>query len=210
MARTVEPLTWFQKAAFLKARRVRVDPWDADRFEELVEEIYPFDDELRAGLVSMVRQRVASGWRFIMLDPELYFRVQEFLLRDRKGWRPKVAVRLWALLITRVTDEAGTIAATREELAAALSEPGALVRPDHVGQVMKVLVGINAARTWREGRTARYALNPVLATHGDEDARAYWQAKAGPILIAEAGELVRDPKPFTDPSQLLLFPDAPR
>lgn len=114
-------------------------------------------------LVELAERHLPSRqrWRFVMIDPDRFDEVVDFLATPGSVPRPMVALRLWAKLFRRLS-EPGEVLASRAELAAELG-----VSPDEVSRIVSALVKVGAMSADREGRggSARYFVSPLIGTH---------------------------------------------
>jgi hypothetical protein len=127
-----------------------------------------------------------NGWTFVMLSPAQNRAVAGWLSEHSK--RPKVAMLLWAELFMHLEADSGHIAATRDELAAAIG-----ATPHDVSRVMSELVSIGAVTRWYEkipglrGQgMVRYSMNPHVATKLPGAARVEAQKLHAPVRLVPA------------------------
>jgi hypothetical protein len=127
-----------------------------------------------------------NGWTFVMLSPSQNRAVVGWLSEHSR--RPKVALVLWAELFEHLRADDGQIAATRDELAAAIG-----ATPQDVSRVMTELVSIGAVTRWREAipgmrgpGAVRYAMNPHVATKLPGVARVEAQKMHVPVRLVPA------------------------
>src|SRR5688572_29786575 len=128
--------------AHVVALRTRKARLDASRAEELRQGILALDglpEPLVTNFLAALDSHTAAanGWTFVMLSPAQNRAVVKWLNANSK--RPMVAAELWSELFCHLRHDTGEIAATREELAAAVG-----IKPDHVSEIMGELESINA------------------------------------------------------------------
>jgi biotin operon repressor len=122
--------------------------------------------------------RSESGWSFVMVEPNLYSAVVDRLIDSSR--RPKLAVRLWALLFTKLPPDSNDVQASREELARRLG-----CTPDNVSEMMGELEDLGAVYRRKEGRGVRYLVHPKFGTHLKGAIRDKAQAEAPPLRLVE-------------------------
>jgi hypothetical protein len=119
-----------------------------------------------------------SGWRFVMVEPNLNSEVVDWLTYNSQ--RPLVAVRLWIKLFQHLPPDSNGVQTTREELARAVG-----CDPAHVSAIMGELESIGAVYKRREGRGVRYFVHPSLGTHLTGAVRDKAQAEAPKLRLVE-------------------------
>jgi hypothetical protein len=145
-------------------------------------------DAISRVLAAIDRETAArNGWTFVMLSPEQNRAVAGWLSKHSK--RSKVAVVLWAELFVHLEAETGHIAATREELAAAVD-----ASVEDVSRVISELVSIGAVTRWTEKvpglrgpGVVRLAMNPHVATKLPGAARVEAQKLHAPVRLVPTG-----------------------
>jgi CRP-like cAMP-binding protein len=140
-----------------------------DKAQEL-EEVLP---DLAPRVATMAERKLQSerGWRFIMVEPNLYAGVVRHLRAHSS--RPLVALQLWAELFALMPDDSNEVQATRQELADLVG-----CSPDEISIVMKELESLNAVHRVRDGRGVRYFVDARFGTHLAGAARDQAQAVA--------------------------------
>jgi len=138
--------------------------------------------QVEDGARALVASNPATTWSFVMLSPAQNAAVVEWLAKHSK--RPQAALRLWALLFTRMRSDTGEILLSRAEIAERLG-----IAPGHVSRLMTDLQSINAIRRESEGRRVRYFMSPSVATHiPSPAAREAARRAAGPLLAIMEGD----------------------
>jgi DNA-binding transcriptional ArsR family regulator len=163
----------------LRSRRERVEKdWLVALRAAVAEPGGP--EEVKRKLASILDREMASrsGWRFVMVEPNLNSRVVDWLTYHSQ--RPLVAVRLWGKLFQYLPPDSNEVTASREELARAVG-----CSPDDVSRVMGELEGLGAAYRRREGRSVRFYVHPSLGTHLTGTIRDKAQAEAPPLRLVE-------------------------
>jgi hypothetical protein len=169
-------------------RRVRTRR-DQRREAALVElrdkahELGPALPDLAPRIATLAERKLQSerGWRFVMVEPNLYAGVVRHLRAHSS--RPLVALQLWAELFTLMPDDSNEVQATRQELAALVG-----CSPDEISMVMKELEALNAVHRVRDGRGVRYFVDARFGTHLSGQARDRAQAEADckrPLKLVE-------------------------
>lgn len=139
--------------------------------------------EAGRSLLAQIDRLSASSnrWTFVMLSPDQNAAVVELIMA--RCARPRIAVRLWALLFRHLRTDTGEIMLSRDELAGQLG-----VKANDVSRCMSELVSFGAVSRVRvpipglKGQGAvRYRMNPTVATHLSGAARDAAHA-AAPIL----------------------------
>jgi len=120
------------------------------------------------------------GWRFVMVEPNLFHDLILRLTADGASARPAVAVRVLTSLFRWLPPDGNEVDASRSDIAAA-----ARCRPEEVSRAMRELEAIGAVYRRREGRGVRYFVNPRLGTHLAGAARDKAQADAPPLRLVE-------------------------
>lgn len=143
-----------------------------------LDELDGLPDELvaRVGTLLDRHERSESGWSFIMVEPNLYHAVTVALLDGPDVRRPKLAVKLWSLLFSKLPPDSNDVQASREELAAKLG-----CKPNDVSEVMGELERLGAVYRRKEGRGVRYLVHPKFGTHLKGAIRDKAQAEAPPL-----------------------------
>jgi CRP-like cAMP-binding protein len=119
-----------------------------------------------------------SGWRFVMVEPNLNSEVLNWLTYN--SHRPLVAVRLWGELFRHLPQDSNEVMADRADLARAVG-----CTPADVSRVMGELESIGAVYKRREGRGVRYFVHPSLGTHLSGAIRDKAQAEAPKLRLVE-------------------------
>jgi DNA-binding transcriptional ArsR family regulator len=118
------------------------------------------------------------GWRFVMVEPNLYADVVEYLIMHSR--RPQKAVVLFTRLFSYLPPDGNEVMADREELARVVG-----IQPAAVSEIMRELETVGAVYRRREGRGVRYFVNPKLGTHLSGAARDRAQAEAPMLRLVE-------------------------
>lgn len=155
----------------------------------------PEERSLAGKLLELAERRMALGerWRFVMIDPDRYDEVVDFLAANSR--RPVVALKLWAKLFRKMS-EPGEVLTSRKELAAELG-----VDLSEVSRIVSSLVRQGVMRTERNGASVRYFVSPLIGTHLSKELRAKAQRDwklptAGTVGFASMpGELRRRSAP---------------
>ena len=124
-----------------------------------------------------------DGWRFVLMGPEEFNEVADWLEAHSKHRR--TAVRLFRHLFRFLDPRTQEILRTREELAEL-----ARMDVDAVSKVMGELVGLGVLRKERTPipgikgpGLVHWYMNPKVATHLAGKARDHAQAKASPLKL---------------------------
>ena len=162
-------------------RRLRIRSRSASAVAQLrlaLDELDDLPDDLvaRVGTLLDRHERSESGWSFIMVEPNLYHAVTVALLDGPDVKRPKLAVKLWSLLFSKLPPDSNDVQATREELAKELG-----CRPAAISEVMGELEKLGAVYRRQEGRAVRYLVHPKFGTHLKGVVRDRAQAEAPPL-----------------------------
>lgn len=178
--------------AVIRRLVTRPDRLRRDEAASLRQALLPFVDDAasssqvveagRSLLAHLDRLSASSNrWTFVMLSPDQNAAVVELIMA--RSARPRIAVRLWALLFRHLRTDTGEIMLSRDELAGQLG-----VKSNDVSRCMSELVSFGAVSRVRvpipglKGQGAvRYRMNPTVATHLSGAARDAAQA-AAPIL----------------------------
>ena len=137
----------------------------------------------RIGTLLDRHERSASGWSFVMVEPNLYHGVVTALTRRGGAYRskrPLLAVQLWSLLFSKLPDDSNDVQATREELARELG-----CTPDNVSQIMRELEALGAVYRRKDGQRVQYLVHPMFGTHLAGAARDKAQAEAPKLRVVE-------------------------
>lgn len=123
----------------------------------------------------------SNRWTFVMLSPDQNAAVVDLIMAGSA--RPRIAVRLWALLFRHLRTDTGEVMLSRDDLASALG-----VSSNDISRCMSELVEFGAVSRERvriaglRGPGAiRYFMNPRVATHLGGASREAAQASA-PLL----------------------------
>jgi hypothetical protein len=163
----------------LRSRRERAEEdWLVSLRAAVVEPGGP--DEVRRKLQGILDRELSSrsGWRFVMVEPDLNSEVVDWLTYNSQ--RPLVAVRLWGKLFRHLPPDGNEVMADRAELARAVG-----CSPDDVSRVMGELETIGAVYRRREGRGVRFYVHPTLGTHLTGAVRDKAQAEAPRLRLVE-------------------------
>lgn len=146
----------------------------------------PHELAARVGTLLDRHERAESGWSFVMVEPNLYHAVVVALLDGEDVRRPRLAVKLWSLLFSKLPPDSNDVQASRSELARELG-----CTPREVSEVMSELEGLGAVYRRKEGRGVRYLVHPKFGTHLAGAARDRAQAEAPPLrLPMSAGSII--------------------
>jgi len=113
-----------------------------------------------------------------MVEPNLYHAVVERLFDTSR--RPRLAVRLWTFLFTKLPPDSNDVQATRAELASALG-----CSPENVSEVMRDLEKLGAVYRRKDGQRVQYLVHPMFGTHLAGAARDKAQAEAPKLRLVE-------------------------
>lgn len=113
-----------------------------------------------------------------MVEPNLYHAVTVALLDGPGVRRPKLAVKLWSLLFSKLPPDSNDVQATRQDLARELG-----CTPREISEVMGELEKLGAVYRRQEGRGVRYLVHPKFGTHLAGAARDRAQAEAPPLRL---------------------------
>jgi DNA-binding transcriptional ArsR family regulator len=119
-----------------------------------------------------------SGWRFVMVEPNLNSEVLNWLTYN--SHRPLVAVRLWGELLRHLPQDSNEVKASRKELAENI---GAALTS--ISEILSELESIGAIYRRREGRDVRFYIHPSLGTHLTGTIRDRAQAEAPKLRLVE-------------------------
>src|SRR3954463_14845504 len=136
----------------------------------------PPDVAERIGTILDRHERARNGWSFTMVNTDLYHRVVVHLTEHAK--RPMLALNLWSLLFTKLPPDSDEVQASRTDLAKELR-----CAPSEISECIGELEKIGAVYRKRDGRSVRYAVNPLLGTHLSGAVRARAQATAPQLRL---------------------------
>jgi len=136
----------------------------------------PDDLATRVGTLIERHERSESGWSFIMVEPNLYHGVVVRLFDTSR--RPKLAVKLWSLLFSKLPPDSNDVQASRDDLARELG-----CKPNDISEVMGELEELGAVYRRKEGRGVRYLVHPKFGTHLAGAARDKAQAEAPELRL---------------------------
>jgi hypothetical protein len=165
----------------LRTRRDKRELADLETVRDTLQELASSSPSPLLGrFVEAVERELSarSGWRFVMVEPNLNSKVLDWLTYN--SHRPLVAVRLWGKLFEYLPPDSNDVQATREELAGMVG-----CDPAHISAIMGELESIGAVYKRREGRGVRYFLHPSLGTHLTGAVRDRVQAEAPRLRLVE-------------------------
>lgn len=162
-------------------RRLRPGTRTASAVTQLrlaLDELPDLPDDLATRFVTLLDRyaRSESGWSFVMVEPSLFHAVIVELLDHSR--RPRLAVKLWSLLFSKLPSDSNEVLATRTDLARELG-----CSPADVSEVMGELEELGAVYRRKEGRGVRYLVHPKFGTHLAGAARDRAQAEAPPLRL---------------------------
>lgn len=166
--------------AILHRLRSNPDRLDQAHASQLRQFILNFPEELPAAAVQTVLLAIdrstatANRWTFVMLSPSQNALVVRRLSETSE--RPKLAVVLWAEMLTGLRVDTGEVLLDRAELG---RRGGA--SPSHVSAVLREMEDIGAISRRRVGRQSTIFVNPNVATQLTGGARDKAQAEAPPV-----------------------------
>lgn len=172
--------------ARLRTRRDAQQQQGIEALRDMLQGMVPAGapEELVGRLVQTVERELSTrrGWKFIMVEPNLYAEVVDYLLEHSA--RPQKAVKLWTRLFTLMPMDSNEIGASRDDLAKLVG-----IQPSAVSEIMRELAEIGAVYKRREGRGVRYFVNPILGTHLSGAARDKAQETAPSLRIIPGGKV---------------------
>ncbi len=167
-------------AATLHRLRSNPDRLNQAHASQLRQLILNFPEALPAAAVQSVLLAIdrstaaANRWTFVMLSPSQNATVVRRL--SEASERPKLAVILWAEMLTGLRVDTGEVLLDRAELG---RRGGA--SPSHVSAVLREMEEIGAISRRRVGRQSTIFVNPNVATQLTGAARDKAQAARPPV-----------------------------
>lgn len=139
------------------------------------------DKSLVRRLVTIVEraQAARSGWRFTMVDADLYRDVLRWLADNSR--RPQAGMLILAELFTRLPDDANDVhLESQAELAQAVGMPASVV-----SEALAELERVGAIYRKKVGRRNKLFVNPRLGTHLGGAVRDRAQSEAPPLRLLD-------------------------
>jgi hypothetical protein len=167
----------------LRTRRdVRQEGGIAQLRDVLLDASETVPEDVLGRLVHLLDRELSSrrGWRFVMVEPELFHDLVVRLTTDGASARPAVAVRVLTALFRCLPPDSNEVDASRSEIAEA-----ARCRPEEVSRAIRELESIGAVYRRQEGRGVRYFVHPSHGTHLTGAARDRAQAEAPKLRLVE-------------------------
>ena len=162
----------------LRTRRDKREQASLEQLRDVLRDWTP--SPLLDRLVGTVERELSSrsGWRFVMVEPNLNSEVLNWLTYNSR--RPLVAVRLWGELFRHLPQDSNEVMADRADLARAVG-----CTPAHVSTIMGELESIGAVYRRQEGKSVRYFVHPKLGTHLTGAVRDKAQAEAPKLRLLD-------------------------
>lgn len=182
-------------AKFKPRRRISIA--DASRLDAQLNGIVANHPSL-AGSIGNVRNDIRSQqerpatWKFVMLGPYENAVIVDLIMSNAA--RPKLSIRLWAIMLCRLQADTGLVNMTRQEMMEAVGTKSSGI----ISTALAELVDFGALQRDSGQRPPRWFINPKIATHLAEHART-WAQRDAPNVFDIAKETRKRRQPRAEP-----------